>query len=466
MHISNGGTDPEALRAHFEEIRAREFARLDEGGHVYLDYTGSGLYADSQLKGKIQFLERHVLGNPHSENPASTVATELVTTARREVLDFFRADPDEYAVVFTSNASCALKLVGEAFPFAEGSRFTLLEDDHNSVHGIRSYAQARGAHVIYVGLDDDLRMDPGAEIPPAPDDTSLFAFPAQSNFSGVKHPLSLVERAKALGYTVILDAAAYVPTSQLDLSRVRPDFTCVSFYKMFGYPTGLGALIARHDALARLRRPWFAGGTVEYVSTQTGVHRLRADAESFEDGTPNFLGIAAVPRGLAFLRQAGMDRVTRHVERLTGRVLSILSSARHPDGSPAAVLYGPKTTEARGGTVAFNMLDAHGRVMPYAPIERAAAAVGISLRGGCFCNPGAAERALDLPAEEALSCFESIPHGTFTLNRFAMCMGPDAAVGALRISVGIPTNDADLDRLETFIAELVAHPPIEVGSPA
>ena len=69
----------------------------------------------------------------------------------------------------------------------------------------------------------------------------LFAYPAQSNFSGVRHPLSLVASAQQLGYTALLDAAAFVPTSRLDLRRVRPDFVTMSFYKLFGIPTGIGA---------------------------------------------------------------------------------------------------------------------------------------------------------------------------------------------------------------------------------
>ena len=187
-------------RERFEALRAKEFSRLDENGHVYLDYTGSGLYAASQLRQHDAFLEHHVLGNPHSESPASAAATEVVEGTRRRVLDFFKADPAEYEVVFTSNASASLKLVGESYPFDGGSRFTLMQDNHNSVHGIREYAAAHGAAVSYLPLSADLRLDPSAELPPAGTGPSLFAFPAQSNFSGVKHPLELVGRARAAGY--------------------------------------------------------------------------------------------------------------------------------------------------------------------------------------------------------------------------------------------------------------------------
>jgi selenocysteine lyase/cysteine desulfurase len=441
-----------ALRERFEALREREFGRLDECGYVYLDYTGSALYPESHLRAHDEFLKHHVLGNPHSENPASVAATRIVEEARRDVLDFFGADPAEYTVIFTANASAALKLVGESYPFTSASRFTLLEDNHNSVNGIRMYAERGGAETVYLPLDVELRMDRSVPSPPAGDGPSLFAYPAQSNFSGVRQPLTLVREARELGYEVLLDAAAFVPTDELDLGRVDADFVCVSFYKMFGFPTGLGALMARRGPLARLVRPWFSGGTVEFVSVENRVHRLLLGAGGFEDGTLNFLGIAAVQGGLAFLREIGMRRVHRRVKGLTERLLGILQAARHPTGESAVRVYGPTTTEDRGGTVAFNLVEPDGKVVPYGEVERAASALGIALRGGCFCNPGAAERALDLPAGTMLDCLESIERGKFDLGALADCLGGDVAVGAMRASVSIPTTDADLDRLESFLA--------------
>jgi len=103
-----------------DDLRAVEYARLDLGGHIYLDYTGGGLYADSQLRRHNRLLSEHVFGNPHSSNPSSQAATQLVEHAREYVLKFFNADPDEYLAIFTSNASGALKLVGESYPFPNG----------------------------------------------------------------------------------------------------------------------------------------------------------------------------------------------------------------------------------------------------------------------------------------------------------------------------------------------------------
>jgi selenocysteine lyase/cysteine desulfurase len=150
--------------------------------------------------------------------------------------------------------------VGEAFAFRRGSRLVLSADNHNSVNGIREIARVRGAEVHYVPLDDELRLEGEERLLTPVTAPSLFAFPAQSNFSGVQHPLALVDVARRAGYAVLLDAAAFAPTNALRLDVVRPDFVALSFYKMFGYPTGVGALIVRREALAALERPWFAGG--------------------------------------------------------------------------------------------------------------------------------------------------------------------------------------------------------------
>jgi hypothetical protein len=144
-----------------DELRRSEFARLDAGGHVYLDYTGGGLYAESQLREHFELLRGGVFGNPHSLNPTSAASTELVERARARVLDFFRASPDEYVAIFTANATGALRLVGEAYPFRSGDRFLLTFDNHNSVNGIREFARARNAETTYVpSVLPDLRVRP------------------------------------------------------------------------------------------------------------------------------------------------------------------------------------------------------------------------------------------------------------------------------------------------------------------
>jgi molybdenum cofactor sulfurtransferase len=99
-----------------DELRATEYARLDGQQQVYLDYTGGGLYAECQLQDYMELLRHNVFGNPHSTNPPSQAMSALVDRARDYVFDYFKASPDEYVVIFTPNATGALKLVGSPIP--------------------------------------------------------------------------------------------------------------------------------------------------------------------------------------------------------------------------------------------------------------------------------------------------------------------------------------------------------------
>ena len=156
---------------------------------------------------------RSVLGNPHSNSPASLASTELVRAgALRRSRKFFNAPEDDYLCVFTANASAALRLVGEAYRFAPGGTFALTADNHNSVNGIRGVRPAQGsAEVVYVPVTaPELRLDRATmsrtscePLHPAP--TTCWPFPAQSNFSGVQHRLDLVDEAHAAGWDVLVD---------------------------------------------------------------------------------------------------------------------------------------------------------------------------------------------------------------------------------------------------------------------
>ncbi|MFB3853888.1 MAG: aminotransferase class V-fold PLP-dependent enzyme [Vicinamibacterales bacterium] len=445
---------PEYLTSgDIQTLRATEFRRLDEAGEVYLDYTGSGLYGASQVQRHLALLSRVVLGNPHSQSPTSRAAAEMAESARRHVLEYFNASPDDYAVVFTGNASQALKLVGESYPFGPGGRFLLTFDNHNSVNGIREFARSRGAETTYVPvIPPDLRIDSAllAEQLAVSDGGGhrLFAYPAQSNFSGVQHDLGWIAQAHALGWDVLLDAAAFVPTNRLDLSRWPADFVVMSFYKMFGYPTGVGALLARWPALSKLRRPWFAGGTITVASVGADSYQPAEGAAAFEDGTVNFTSLPAVDIGLEFIGRAGLDNIHARVQALTGWLVSRLQDLRHSTGRALVTIYGPASCEARGGTVTINLRDAGGNFIDHQVIEERAAARRISIRSGCFCNPGAGELAMGISAEEMRACFTRFAD-RITYNDFRRCID-GKSTGAVRVSLGVASTFADVAAFADF----------------
>ena len=451
-------TYPGYRSVDLDDLRARDFTRLDRHGDIYLDYTGGGLHAESHLRAHAELLNGAPFGNPHSTNPTSLAMTELVEGARATILQHFHADPAEYLAIFTANASGALKIVGESYPFEPGGRYALAYDNHNSVNGIREFARARGAAVDYLAVrPPEMRLDREAVAAilasPSAGAARLLAFPAQSNFSGVMHPLELVMDAQGYGWDVLLDAAAFAPTHLLDLRRIKPQFVSLSFYKMFGFPTGVGALLARRDALPRLRRPWVAGGTISYASVLQPRHDLHEGAEAFEDGTLNYLAIPAVATGLARLPHARLAAIEARVGALTHWTLEQMKQLQHPGGAPLIDVYGPWNGEGRGGSIAFNVIDRHGRLVDHREVEARANTRRISLRTGCFCNPGAGEAALGISSEELASCFRGTDR--MTIDTFRGCL-VDKGSGAVRISYGVASVHRDalalLELLDSFVA--------------
>ena len=448
-----------AAHAQLDALRASDYARLDRTGHIYLDYTGGGLYAESQLRKHHDLLSSNVFGNPHSQNPTSLAMTHLVEQARDSVLHFFNADPAEYAVIFTANASGALKLVGESYPFTPGGHYALLYDNHNSVNGVREFARARGAAVSYIPVSlPDLRV-PTARVLDVlatahPARANLFSFPAQSNFSGVQHPLDWVELAHARGWDVLLDSAAFAPTNRLDLSQVKPDFVPLSFYKIFGYPTGVGALIARHTALAKLRRPWFAGGTITITSVQgEGWHSLIPGAAGFEDGTVNYLNLPAVEIGLRHVAAIGIDAIHARVMALTSWLLEQMTTLAHSNGAPLVHIFGPTQPDARGGTIAFSLRDPAGEDFDFRRVEAAAAERLISLRTGCFCNPGDGEVAHHLGREEMACYFTGAAPASFYEFYDLLHVATGKTPSTIRVSLGLASNFADAYTFTQFLGE-------------
>ena len=151
-----------------------------------------------------------------------------------------------------------------------------------------------------------------------------------------------MDQAQAAGWDVLLDAAAFVPTSRLDLGAVKPEFVTLSWYKMFGYPTGIGCLLRRGMRLPGCGARGFPA-TGLGASVQGGFHRLADDETAFEDGTVNFLSIPDVTTGLAWISGIGIDLIHRRVGYLTGWLL------RAPPGPPQARQRGSSGPPLRAG---------------------------------------------------------------------------------------------------------------------
>ena len=212
-------------------------------------------------------------------------------------------------MIFTAGATDALKLLAESFPWKAAvnkemchrSCFCYLEENHTSVVGIREKAVNGGAEIFCVNENDfmgvkqashsKLRNLSNSETRDCITEHSqccchnLLAFPAMCNFSGAKYPLEWVSQTQqglifsncspSCHWFVVLDAASFVSTSPLDLVSCTADFVPISFYKMFGFPTGLGALIVKNSSSHILRKFYYGGGTVQATISSERFHVLR-----------------------------------------------------------------------------------------------------------------------------------------------------------------------------------------------
>jgi molybdenum cofactor sulfurtransferase len=437
----------------FEALRATEYPNLDAEKQVYLDYTGGNLYPRSLIIQHQELLLNNILGNPHSTNPTSQKATLLVEQTRQRIISFFNAE--DYHCIFTTNASAALKIVGESYPFCEGSKYVLTYDNHNSVNGIRDFCnKKKGTTLPIPSYFEDLYIDKEA-LNIAFENTdktlnNLFAFPAQSNASGVQYDLNLIAEAQSKGFDVLLDAAAFVPTSRLDLKKYQPEFVSLSFYKIFGYPTGIGCLFIKKSVFAKLEKPWFAGGTVSMVSIITPERFLVENHERFEDGTLNYNNIPAVKLGLDFIDKIGMDRIHNRVKSLAKFLFDGLINSVHDNGNPIVHIFGPKNFDNRGSNIFMNFFDAQGDKIPFDEVIHLTNSLNISIRSGCFCNPGIDEINYCITNAQMSAYFSDRTKGDY--EDMAKFLG--MIRGAIRVSVGMATNHADLNTFLQFVHSL------------
>ncbi|XP_042331867.1 molybdenum cofactor sulfurase [Sceloporus undulatus] len=401
-------------------LQQRECARL--GGITYLDHAGTAVFPQSLLKAFTDDLSENVYGNPHSKNISSKLTYDTIEHVRYRILQHFNTTVEDYTVIFTSGSTTALKLVAEAFPWMPetlqdpGSRFCYLTDSHTSVVGMRGITTAMNVLFIPVkpkemlsGTNDMVAEEKSTRTP------HLFCFPAQSNFSGTKYPLAWIQKIKSGElcpvkvqgkWFVLLDAASYVSTAPLDLSVHQADFVPVSFYKIFGFPTGLGALIVKNEVASCLKKTYFGGGTAAaYLAEEDFYSPRQSMAERFEDGTISFLDIIALKHGFDVLERltGGMENIKQHTFALAHYTYTVLSTLRYANGAPVVHIYSDtdfSSPDIQGPIINFNVLDENGEIIGYSQVDKLAGLYNIHMRTGCFCNTGACQQHLGISSDD------------------------------------------------------------------
>ncbi|XP_062374950.1 molybdenum cofactor sulfurase [Sardina pilchardus] len=462
------------------EMIEKEFSRMK--GITYLDHAGTTLFSESQIKAFYQDLTGNVYGNPHSHNLSSRLTHDTVEHVRYRVLEHFNTSPEEYTVIFTSGSTAALRLVADCFPWRPAcagepaSHFCYLTDNHTSVVGIRGVSGRLGVTSLPVSpheVEGRARQPPQATSANECLTPHLFCYPAQSNFSGRKYPLSYARGIQTGGlypacerpgrWLVLLDAAGLVGCSALDLRECPADFIPISFYKMFGFPTGLGALLVRNEAAALLRKGYFGGGTAAaYLAGEDYFVPKSSVSSRFEDGTISFLDIISVHHGFEALQRltGGMVKIQQHTFGLARYTYVMLSSLLHSNGRPVAHVYCAnefQDSASQGAILNFNVLDCHGRVVGYSQVDRLASLFNIHVRTGCFCNTGACQLFLGISDREVK---ENLEAGHICGDNIDLVDG--RPTGSVRVSFGYMSTFEDCQKFLSFIVNCFTDKPLRV----
>ncbi|KAG8622973.1 hypothetical protein KVT40_007949 [Elsinoe batatas] len=458
--------------AYIEEMRKEQYPML--GDAIYLDHAGTTLTSKRLMDLFHQEMVSNLYGNPHSFSQASHRTAAVIDTVRLKLLAFVKADPKQFDVVFTANATAAIKLVGDSFrdnPY--GFRYLYHTESHTSLVGVRELAEDS----ICFGTDKEVedwlhkQVQPVKEQPRRP---TLLAYPAQSNLNGRRLPLSWsakirqasTERQRNICWT-LLDASAYLSTTPLDLSDgdSSPDFTALSLYKIFGFPN-MGALIVRRQSAHILgQRKYFGGGTVDLVvnkhfsdrTTNLEYHIKKNTSihETLEDGTLPYHSIIALDCAISAHTELfdSLDRVARHTRFLAHRLRDGLNKLKHANGRPLVHTYaqtGMVDDQSRdpGPIVAFNLQNSAGGFVSLYEFEKIAFARNINVRTGGHCNPGGTASHLGLTADDTRANYAS---GHRCGSECDLVDG--RPTGTIRASLGAMSTISDIHRFLSFLEE-------------
>lgn len=304
----------------------------------------------------------------------SEEATFAFERARGKVARFINAR-SQREVVFVRNTTEAINLVARSWGDAnlrEGDRILLsIMEHHSNLVPWQMLAQRTGAKLEFLPIDGEGRLaldNLDAQL----EGVRLVAITQQSNVLGTINPVAeIAQRAHAVGALVLVDGAQSVPHMPVDVQALDIDFLAFSGHKMCG-PTGIGVLWGRRTILEQMP-PFLGGGSMIKV---VGLHESTyADIPArFEAGTPAIAEAIALGEAIDFLQEIGMDQIYAHERELLGYALERLTEVE------GLRVYGPRTTDMRGGAVSFTLDGVH-------PHDVAAVldGEGIAVRAGHHC---------------------------------------------------------------------------------
>ncbi|KAG6855574.1 hypothetical protein H0H87_000809 [Tephrocybe sp. NHM501043] len=478
----------------FIDLLATEYPALHTSELVHLDHAASPPPPTSAIAALTLTLSTNLYLNPHSHAPTRQEIDVMRSRIMEVLFCLKQQDQANWDLVWTSGASASLKIVAEHFSWSpRRAKYRYLKESHTSLVGIRACALAGGAEVESLDLDAFLSPLCSED---DPTNFVLHAYPAQCNVTGSRlglHPtvaLSRILERRRGQHAVLVDAAAYLSTSPLDLSTVSyedaPDFIVGSFYKIYGHPTGLGFLLIKRSTahlLTSSKDTYFGGGAIEALSVSSPywVHprgskdttaSLGVVHERFENGTISYLSIVALGCAIDAHQKlfnpcissthldscSSLRAVGKHTHHLADLARNSMTSLRHWDGSPLVRIYkgeGSGRWEDDGPAIAFTLYTpptsrkGSPRPIGHTHLLNLATLANIQLRTGGLCNTGVLARVSGLDDrefkelwEEGRVCGDAVEFGG---------NAQDKLLGLARISFGACSSVQDVERFIDFL---------------
>ena len=280
---------------------------------VYLDTAASAQKPRAVIETLARFYETDYANIHRGVYELSQRATAKHDEARRKVQRFLNAR-DWREVVFVRNATEGINLVAQSYARARlqpGDELLITEMEHHAnIVPWQLVAAATGAKVVVAPVTDAGELDMAAFRERLTERTRMVAVVWVSNVLGTINPVAeIVDLAHARGVPVLLDAAQAVQHLPVDVQAVPADFLVLSGHKLYG-PSGVGVLYGRAEILEAMP-PYQAGGDmidhVRWSGTTFNDIPFR-----FEAGTPDIAGIVALGAAIDYVEGLGIGAIAAH----------------------------------------------------------------------------------------------------------------------------------------------------------
>lgn len=321
--------DINRIRAQFPILERKVYGKK----FVYLDNTATS-QTPERVVDAIVGMYNHTKANVHrGVFSVSQEATDLMEDARRTVRDYINAG-SEKEIVFTRGTTEAINLVAASYGgsfFKEGDEIILtVMEHHANIVPWQLLRERTGIKIRVVPADERGVLDLEVYRNLFNERTVFASFCHISNVLGTINPVKeMITVAHSHGVPCLVDGAQALPHQFVDVRDIDADFYVFSSHKMYG-PTGIGVLYGKEKYLEKMP-PYQGGGEmIEHVSFEkTTFAELPF---KFEAGTPDFIGISALPKAMEFIRQTGIENIRTHEQELlryaTGRMIEEIPGIR------------------------------------------------------------------------------------------------------------------------------------------